>query len=334
MKKASLVVSKAYLANAIFDRSNKSLNRDDCLASFYFLKEEFKKYNIDLSTQDINPINKSDIVIYNDMPKMLPKNNKVDSSYLLILESPLIVKNSWYPANLSKFKKIFTWNDEYIDGKKYIKINYTYDFEHQGFMQKEKKNLVCMITANKTSNEENELYSEREKVIRFFEENHSREFDLYGIGWDKARLSGLFRAIKKLPRLWRMIPFRKYPSYKGSVENKKAVMGQYQFSICYENVFGLNGYITEKIFDCFFSGTVPIYWGAENISKYIPKDCFIDRREFKNNEDLYYYIKNMSDEDYNIKIDKIKNFLFEQKWGEFSCKRYAEIICEEIVGQK
>lgn len=334
MKKASLVVSKPYLANAIFDRSNKRLNRDDCLASFYYLKEEFKKSDFELSTQDINAINESDIVIYNDMPKQLPKDDKIKSSYLLILESPLIVKNSWKPERLKKFKKIFTWNDNYIDGDKYIKINYTYDFESQGFIQKEKKNLVCMITANKTSNEENELYSKREEIIRYFEKFHPDEFDLYGIGWDKARLNGLFKIFKRIPALWSILPFKKYPSYRGTVDNKKEIMSQYKFAICYENVCGLNGYITEKIFDCFFSGTVPIYWGAENINSYIPEECFIDRRKFSNNIELYNHLKKMSDQEYNEIIENIKNFLQKQMTGEFSCRRYAEIICKEIVDKK
>lgn len=44
---------------------------------------------------------------------------------------------------------------------------------------------------------------------------------------------------------------------------------------------GEKGYITEKIFDCFFPGVIPIYWGAENVTDYIPQDTFIDRRNLK-----------------------------------------------------
>lgn len=31
---------------------------------------------------------------------------------------------------------------------------------------------------------------------------------------------------------------------------------------CFENVRDLPGYITEKIFDCFFAEYIPIYWGG------------------------------------------------------------------------
>lgn len=37
--------------------------------SFWYLKEEFLKYGFNLSTQDINSI---EIVIYNEMPSILP----------------------------------------------------------------------------------------------------------------------------------------------------------------------------------------------------------------------------------------------------------------------
>jgi len=40
-----------------------------------------------------------------------------------------------------------------------------------------------------------------------------------------------------------------------------------------------NGYITEKIFDSFFTSYVLIYLGAKNITEHVPSNCFIDQRE-------------------------------------------------------
>ena len=40
-------------------------------------------------------------------------------------------------------------------------------------------------------------------------------------------------------------------------------------------------------FDAFVAGNIPIYWGADDIEDYIPKNCFIDRRNFSNHEKLY-----------------------------------------------
>jgi len=42
----------------------------------------------------------------------------------------------------------------------------------------------------------------------------------------------------------------------------------------------MQGYVTEKIFDCFYAGTIPLYLGASDIPELIPKEAFIDCRQF------------------------------------------------------
>lgn len=54
------------------------------------------------------------------------------------------------------------------------------------------------------------------------------------------------------------------PSYM-PLDYKLEALKDYQFHVCFENEKN-KGYFTEKIIDCFATGTVPIYWGAENIS--------------------------------------------------------------------
>ena len=108
-------------------------------------------------------------------------------------------------------------------------------------------------------------------------------------------------------------------------------MKKYKFAVCYENCQGFPGYITEKIFDCFFAGTVPIYWGAPNIKDHIPAGAFIDKREFENYNQLYQYIKNMPDDEYNNYLINIKNFLQGNKFYQFGPEYFANIIIREII---
>jgi len=68
--------------------------------------------------------------------------------------------------------------------------------------------------------------------------------------------------------------------YRGACESKYQVMAEYDFVLCLENM-QMNGYVTEKIFDCFYSGAIPIYYGAPDIHAYIPKECMIDAREYR-----------------------------------------------------
>ena len=48
----------------------------------------------------------------------------------------------------------------------------------------------------------------------------------------------------------------------------------------------MSGYITEKIFDCIYAGTIPLYLGAKNIEALIPPGVYLDCRHFKSWEDM------------------------------------------------
>ena len=51
------------------------------------------------------------------------------------------------------------------------------------------------------------------------------------------------------------------------IKRKEEALGDYMFSIAIENA-ATEGYWTEKLLDCFATGTVPIYWGAPDIRRY------------------------------------------------------------------
>jgi hypothetical protein len=53
------------------------------------------------------------------------------------------------------------------------------------------------------------------------------------------------------------------------------VFNQYKFVFVSENSIA-DGYITEKIFNCLFARTIPIYYGSKKISKYINQRAFIE----------------------------------------------------------
>lgn len=83
------------------------------------------------------------------------------------------------------------------------------------------------------------------------------------------------------------------------------------YSIAIENCQILN-YFTEKILDCFNSGTIPIYWGCPNIDKFFNTDGFIT---FNSIEELDDILKNLSFEDYQRRLPSIKqNFELAQKY--------------------
>ncbi|MCG3686184.1 glycosyltransferase family 10 [Aliarcobacter butzleri] len=324
-----------YLKNLPFNIDNKLINRDNYAYSHYLLKKIFYKNGMDLSTYDINSINDSKIVIYNDMPKVLPNEKDIHKSYLLLFESELIKPENWDFEKHKYFNKIFTWDDRIIDNKKYFKINFSHLFPKSINKDLSKKEKLCtLIAGNKKVNHPLELYSKRVEAIRWFEKNYPLDFDFYGMGWDEYTPSNKyirygFRKLK-LSKLFQLLK-PNFPSYKGKVDSKKEVLEKYKFAICYENARDIDGYITEKIFDCFFAGCVPIYWGANNIIEHIPKECFIDKREFDSYEKLYEFITNITHEEYLKYLDAIENYLNSSKADEFRAEYFANTIVETIL---
>ena len=306
---------------------------------FVLLKKLFEDNRIEICTLDNYPISQFSKIIFLDYPRNIDLNDLREKGiklYLIILESEIIRKENFVIQNHLLFENIFTWSDIliYEDKTKYIKLNYCHKFPRE--IKKElfsKKKTCTLIAGNKTNTDPRELYSERVKAIRWFEKNHSTEFDLYGISWEKGEIkysSNFIRKIKKVIKLFYRRVNSPFPSNKGKIESKKEILKGYKFAICYENAKDIPGYITEKIFDCFFAGCVPIYLGAPNISDFIPKECYIDKNLFETYEELYQYISMMSESEYALYINAIERYLKSENSNSFRGEYFAEIIFNKI----
>jgi hypothetical protein len=201
--------------------------------------------------------------------------------------------------------------DELVDGKKYRKFYYPQPVlsmieDRVPFAQKK---LCTLISCNKNSLHPLELYSQRLGAINYFEQNASKDFDFYGVGWDA----------------------RFFSTYKGLVDHKVPYLKQYKFSICYENMRNNGGYITEKIFDSFVAGCVPVYLGAANIAAYIPSNCYIARETFATLDELYYFLKTMPEEQYNEYLQNICNFFASDAALVFSIEYFIDTVVESII---
>jgi hypothetical protein len=103
--------------------------------------------------------------------------------------------------------------------------------------------------------------------------------------------------------------------YNDYIQNKSCyhsnellnVMNKYKFILCFENSYG-NGYITEKIFNCFFAKCIPIYKGSSIISNYINDDSFISLNNNDNNINFIEKIKQINNDEhlFNNIINKSK----------------------------
>lgn len=296
-----------YNNNRMFLEANAPIG-ENLLAPCNRLYQDAASQGITLKTLDLLAEDeRPDVYLFYDMPHLwgLPvKALRYCKPWVLVLsETEATRPQGWDATAHNLFTRVLTWNDEWVDNKKYFKLNSCQDLTR--LHRVPKKNLCTLINSNKMIQHSRELYSARLQAINYFEINHPDDFDLYGIGW----------------------PERK--SYRGRVESKLKVLNQYKFAICYENAT-YPGYITEKIFDCFKANCVPVYLGAPNIQVHIPSECFIDMRNFKSYDSLYGYLKGMDDKKYESYQNCAADFLISDQARLFSSEYYSQEIIRHL----
>lgn len=301
--------------------SNFSSDPNDQSLIHIFLEKTaalLKKNEIEIITSDLHhDLTNKDIlsVVVWNIPtargkkpvkiKRIPKEKAI----LFIWEPPTTLPDLYREKTFKRFKKVYTFNDAFVDNKKFFKFYYPVLRPiREEIINFEDKKLLAFVFSNKSAVllDNRDLYPERKALIDFFENKPTGEFECYGKGWEELG----------------------YKNYKGLTPDKIGTLKNFRFTVAYENTKDLPGYITEKIFDAFEAGTVPIYWGAPNITDFIPPNCFIDRRKFNSNEELYEFIKKMDKETYNQYLDNIRSYLKSDKAALFSLEKFQEIFLE------
>lgn len=311
-----------FLQDKIFGEVDPSINYDDRLTSFSRMKKEFERHGDKLHTVDLFDPFKVDFFLFfernDEWLKKLANWNLEYKAVYCNAEPPVV--NQMHEGDgikelLNYFPYIMTWNRDLVDGKRIFKRNMPYCFRiNIGTIPFKERKLLTSISGNKHSNHPKELYSERERVICAVEKYSPSDFDFYGGGWQKEG----------------------HPCYGGKVGDKAEVYHQYKFALAFENMKDVNGYVSEKILDCLTAGIVPIYKGADDISKYIPRNCFIPYDQFETPEQMIDLLKEIDEDKYNNFLDNAQIFLKSDKIKLFDGEEYARNVYYLIdhAGQK
>lgn len=280
----------------------------------------FRELGIDIVTPERfnGDVSEVDAVIFQNMPRELIAHRKrplkrlrerfLSKSFYytcirngladrlsVVLYEPEVVLPENYDTDLHKaFATVFTWSVRHLElGANYSPLLYlqpdTVDLEGDTAFSERK--LLCNFSGNKSSSHPAELYSARVDMIRFMEQNAPEDFDHFGYGWDPS-----------------------FPSWRGPVSDKLGVMSGYRFNLTYENSSGEKGYVTEKIFDTLNAGCVPIYWGAEDVSDFVPASAFVDRRKFGSNQELLAFLTSMKEAEWQAYLKAAEDFLRSQSY--------------------
>lgn len=197
-----------------------------------------------------------------------------DNSYGIIYESRSIIPNTYTEVEkiIPKLKVMFTHNSEFLN--KYpnckwipgggIWVGGNYG---KGENKIHKKTKICsIVSSNKRMCE---LHNFRLNVVKNVINNPKIETFGFTTGWR--------------------------PIYES--------LHDFMFSIVIEN-FKDDMYFTEKILNCFATGTIPIYLGAKNISERFNVDGIIT---FESIEELNHILPSLDQEFYLSKMYAIKD---------------------------
>lgn len=218
----------------------------------------------------------------------------------IIQEAPLVQPELYkqLPILTQHFEKVYLHNingDGYslknVDRNKLYKFyspepfNYVID-ELWGNKNRSKK-IVIINGKHKPKGAGSELYSKRIEAIAELSKNNM--IDLYGHGWERliTRTSLWLPYIKNYRRIMSV--------YHGKCESKYNKLSEYNFCLCFENSI-VEGYLTEKLFDCLYTGAIPIYLGAPDIEQYIPREAYIDFRQFSSYSELESFVRALSED--------------------------------------
>lgn len=312
-----IIPPAGYEQGRLFNLSDTLFNRDDCVKHFSDLKDALARLNCDLVTADpADDLSAGSYIIMSGYwtPEIIGLLSRYDRNKLIaLIWEPTTINAFAYDRSLSKvFSKIFIMHDGYVDGENYLKLNYPHPILRMTddvvpYSQKKLCTHVSSFNGNIAALPLSELYSERIKSIREFS-SFSKDFVFFGKGWSK----------------------KDFPSYGGSIVKKLDVLKNYRFSICFENTRDMPGYISEKIFDSFQAGCVPIYLGAPNVTSYVPKNCFVDFRDFAGYVELFRFLENVSEEEYDRYLFNIKKFLCSKAAFHFSISYFVDTVISAV----
>ncbi|NGX48059.1 MAG: hypothetical protein K1000chlam3_01446 [Chlamydiae bacterium] len=208
------------------------------------------------------------------------------------------------------YYRVYTFDDDLVDGNKFFKFYYRVLQPMLSQIPSFNEKKLCTIIVSN-------WIPERIKLLDFFATKPEDSLDIYG---------------RRVPTQYCYHKMNKgeIPG-KHSGKEKLNTLKNYRFCICLENTHATPGYITEKIFTAFAAGCVPIYWGPKNVEDYIPIDCFIDYRKFKNNEQMYQFITSMTEPEYELYIENIRQFLQSEQANLFSQEHFDKLLYEAVL---
>ena len=260
-------------------------------------------------------INEGDIVIYTDqLIKRIHPNAK--KNIALMIESQEYHRDyyNYIEKNNHLFDLVLTFDKKLLDKGENYRLNlYGTTWLNEVYRKLWSKSKMCsLIISNKKITSGHKL----RHVIAFLIQQQKLNFiDIYG---------GQYRVLPFTTSK----PFSPDHGHSHISNQKILALKDYAFSIVIENCKE-NYYFTEKIIDCFLSGTIPIYYGCPSIGNFFNEKGILT---FSNPKECFDIVRSLTKEKYQEMYPFIKeNFERAQNYTNF--KINEEPIISEVINK-
>lgn len=344
--------SRHFLEDRLFEHVGGALGAQDIHAPWIFLRSWFEERGVDVFTADrlLRGERENEHNVYlsfgiEENARALASRGDVTMTALFLFEGPIVEPRLYSElANVQDcFKRVYSFSDERSLAPFLMRpvelqpfcLPSPVDGIHERVWANRDRKFLVMINGNRRPRVYlDELYTERLRALEFF--GRTADIDLYGFGWnDPPYRSGktwMPYTLQRIARKGIVVKERFKPDpllesarrvYHGPTMAKIETLGEYAFAVCYENQI-LRGWITEKIFDCFGAGTVPVYWGAPDIDRYVPPETFIDRRMFASYEELRQFLKTVGPDEVQSYREAARDYLDSEAFYPFSKEAFVD----------
>jgi hypothetical protein len=314
--------------------AGKGRNNGEFFLPYGQLREGFLAEGIELNTPDVNAGRDVAFEFHINAQRRPPRGK----AYAYLYENPLIRPLNRDRSVLANYDRWFGWDEALSDDARFVRVPYPNAYPSGTMAGPEARPLFCVLVSSNKSlaiQDERNLYGERVRIIDWYEAHAPADFHLYGRGWEvrAARPGRVGRFMGKVGKFLARIhsPMSPYATWKGPVDDKIELLRRSRFCLAHENCRDLPGYVTEKLFDCFRAGCVPVYVGPTEIADLVPPDCFIDGRRFAAPGELHAFLRSVDDERYLAYQDAASAFLASARATPFSRENFVQKIVEGVI---
>lgn len=298
-----------------------------------------------LATSDLISIDEADIAIYmllpnspDDIVRQKQKTPKL-KAILLLQETSLGCRYTFNPRNHFGYDAIITYNDRLSDGRRYFPMRSQAFFRHRISIGPpfDQRRVGCLVGTNRKMSYRRsglmamkkgwhfswqdwldyvfcpgELITYRSKVGRLCAQYAPGIFDIFGEGWEIH---------EETRRRCQGVPKSSTLSY----------IGNYRYYFAFENHESENSLISQRIWDALWADTVPVYRGNKQVSRVIPRNCYVDAASFKKPKEMLDWLVRAPEKEWSEIRDAGRAFIHSKQIEAHLPEACAEELLQPII---